>query len=157
MDSFAMRRLAGSQLQPAMVDNPDCFALTCWVDSRAGFTCCATSLEEVVIAPKRWRQKVEASGAASLWRNSAKSSCVRAYGTASHARRDRPVLRKWISIPTLSPEITRKRGNDATAAITGALERSESWRSNADYVVRGVPGDPRGRKSGAGPRVANPR
>ena len=29
-----------------MIDNLDCFALTCWVESRAGFTCCATSLEE---------------------------------------------------------------------------------------------------------------
>jgi hypothetical protein len=66
-------------------------------------------------------------------------------------------LRKWISMPTLSLETTRKKGNEATAAITGALARSESWRSNADYVVRGVRGDPRGRKSGAGPRVANPR
>jgi len=105
----------------------------------------------------RWHQKVGVSGVVSLWRNSAKSSCTPAYGTASHARRDRPALTKWISIPTLSLEITRKTGSEATAAITGALERSESWQSNADYVVRGVRGDPRGRKSGAGPRAANPR
>lgn len=157
MNCFALRRLTDSRLQPAMTDNLDCFALTCWVESQAGFTYCATSLEEVVIVPDRWRRKVEASGVASRWRNSAKSSCVAAPGTASHARRDRPALRKWNSIPTLSLEITRKMGNEATAAITGALERSESWRSNADYVVRGVRGDPRGRKSGAGPRVANPR
>ena len=157
MDSFVMRRLAGSRLQPAMMDNLDCCALTCWVESRAGFTCCATSLEEVVIVPNRWRQRVEASGVALLWRNSAKSSCAPAYGTASLARCDRPALRKWISIPTLSLEITRKMGNEATAAITGALERSESWRSNADYVAPGVRGDPRGRKPGAGLRVANPR
>src|SRR5215831_14403272 len=29
-------------------------------------------------------------------------------------------------------------------------------RSSADYDARGGPGDPRGRKSGAGPTVANP-
>jgi hypothetical protein len=109
------------------------------------------------MVPNRWRQMEEASGVAWLWRSSAKSSCVPAYGTVSHARCDRPALRKWTSIPTLSPQMTRKMGNEATAAITDALERSESWRSNADYVVRGAPGDPRGRKSGAGPRVANPR
>src|ERR1019366_4629226 len=57
----------------------------------------------------------------------------------------------------LALEKLRKRGNEATAAITDAPERSESWQSNADYVARGVRGDPRGRKSGAGPRVANPR
>jgi hypothetical protein len=157
MDSFAMRRLAGSRLQPAMMDNLACFALTCWAESQVGFTCCATSLGEVVIVPNRWRQRVAASGVASLWRNSAKSSCTPAYGTASHARRDKPALTKWISIPTLSLEITRKRGNEATASIIGAPERSESWRSNADYVARGVRGDPRGRKSGAGLGVANPR
>ena len=120
-----------------MIDNLDCFALTCWVESRVGYTCCAISLEEVVIVPHRWRQKVGVSGVVSLWRSSAKSSCTPAYGIASHARRDRPALTKWISIPTLSLEITRKTGSEATAAITGALERSESWQSNADYVVRG--------------------
>jgi hypothetical protein len=157
MDSFGMRQLIGSRLQPAMMDNLDCFVLTCWAESQAGFRCCATSLEEVVIVPNRWRQKVAASGVASLWRNSAKSSCAPACGIVSHARGDRHALRKWISIPTLSLEIIRKRGNEATAAITDAPERSESWQSNADYVARGVRGDPRGRKSGAGLRVANPR
>jgi len=157
MHSFAMRRLAGSRLQPAMMDYLDFFVLTCWVESLAGFGCCVISLGEVVIVSNCWRQEVEASGVASLWRNSAKSSCAQAFGTASHARRDRPALRKWISIPTLSLEIIRKTGNEATAAIIGAPERSESWQWNADYVVRGVRGDPRGRKSGAGPRVANPR
>ena len=157
MDSFAMRRLAGSRLPPAMMDNLACFALTCWAESQVGFTCCATSLGEGVIVPNRWHQRVAAFGVASLWRNSAKSSCTPAYGTASHARRDRPVLRKWISIPTLSLGITRKMGNEATAAITGALERSESWRSSADYVVRVARGDPRGQKSGGGPTAANPR
>jgi hypothetical protein len=157
MDSFATPGLAGSRLQPPMMDNLDCFALTCWVESRAGFTCCATSLEEVVIVPNRWHQKVAASGVASPWRNSAKSSCAPVYGTASHAGRDRPALTKWISTPTLSLEITRKMGNETTGAITGALERSGSWQSNADYVARGARGDPRGRKSGAGPRVVNPR
>ena len=157
MDSFAMRRLTGSRLPPTMMDNLDCCALTCWVESQAGFRCCATSSAGVAVVPNRWWQKVEASGVASRWRNSVKSSCTPAYGTVSHARRDRPALRRRISIPTLSLETTRKRGNEATAAITDAPERSESWQSNADYVARGVRGDPRGRKSGAGPRVANPR
>ena len=107
--------------------------------------------------PNRWCQIVEASGVASRWKNSVQSSCTPADGAVSHARHDRPALRKWISIPTLSLETTRKRGNEATAAITDAPERSESWQSNSDYVARGVRGDPRGRKSGAGPRVANPR
>jgi hypothetical protein len=157
MASFAMRRLAGSRLQPAMMDNLACFAPTCWAERQVGFTCCATSLEEVVIVPNRWHLRVEASGVASLWKNSAKSSCAPAYGIASHARRDRPALRKWISIAILSLEITRKMGSEVTAAITGEPERSESWRSNEDYVARGACGDPRGRKSGAGLRVANPR
>src|ERR1019366_8083075 len=80
MDSFGMRKLIGRRLQPAMMDNLDCFVLTCWAESQAGFRCCATSVEEVVIVPNRWRQKVEASGVASLWRNSAKSSCAPACG-----------------------------------------------------------------------------
>ena len=58
MDSFVLRRLAGSRLQPPMMDNLDCFALMCWGESRAGFMCSATSLEEVVIVPNRWHQKV---------------------------------------------------------------------------------------------------
>jgi hypothetical protein len=122
MDSCAMRRLTGSRFQPTMMDNLDCFALTCWVESLAGFTCCATSLEAVVIVPNNWRRKVEASGVASLWRNSAKSSCAPAYGTAHHVPRGKPALIKLISMPTLSPETTRKKGSEAVAAATGARE-----------------------------------
>jgi len=48
-------------------------------------------------------------------------------------------------MPTFSLEMTRKKGNEATAAITGAPERSEWWQSSADYVARDVRGDPRGR------------
>jgi hypothetical protein len=66
-------------------------------------------------------------------------------------------LMKLISMPTLSPETTRKKGNEAVAAATGAPERCAASQSSADYVARGVRGDPRGRKSGAGPRAANPR
>ena len=152
-----MRRLGGSRLQPAMLDNLDCFALTCWVESRAGFTCCATSLEEVVIVPNRWHQKVEASGVASLWRNSAKSSCALMRGTPNHAPRSRPALMKSISIPTLSSAMIRRRGSEAIAATTGVREPGESLRSSVDYVAPGVRGDPRGRKCGVGPRAANPR
>src|SRR5664279_1915766 len=133
-----------------MMDNPDCFALMLGGEGQAACMSSAISSEEVVIVLSRWLQKVGVFGVAWLWRNSATSSCAPAYGTASHARRDRPALRKWSSIPTFSLEITRKMGNEATAAITGALERSESWQSNADYVVRGGRGQ-RGKNGSARP------
>jgi len=52
---------------------------------------------------------------------------------------------KLISMPTLSPETTRKKGSEAVAAVTGAPKRCVASRSSADYVARGVRGDPRGR------------
>jgi len=140
-----------------MMDNPDCSALMLGAESQADGTCSAISLEEVVIVPRRWPKRAGVSGVASRWRNSAKSSCARAHGTLSQARNGRPVLMKLISIPTLSPERIRKRGSEATAAGSGAPERCASWQSIADYVVRGVRGDPRGRKSGAGLEATNPR
>lgn len=81
----------------------------------------ATSLEEVVIAC-RWRQKVGAAGVASPWRNSVRSSCAPTPGTPSHARHGKLALMKLISILTLSPEIIRKKDNEAAAAATGAPE-----------------------------------
>jgi hypothetical protein len=59
-------------------------------------------------------------------------------------------------MPTLSWEGIRKRGSEATAAISGAPEPGELWQSIAGYVARGVRGDPRGRKPGAGPEATNP-
>ena len=78
-------------------------------------------------------------------------------GTRSHAPRSRRALMKSISIPTLSPAVIRKRGSEAIAAVTGVRERGEWLLSSVDYVVRDVLGDPRGRKSGAGPGATNPR
>ena len=68
-----------------MMDNPDCFALMLGGESQADCTCSAISLEEGVIVLSHWRQKARVFGVASLWRNSAKSSCARRHGTPSHA------------------------------------------------------------------------
>jgi hypothetical protein len=140
-----------------MMDNLGCFALMLGGESQAVCMSSAISSEEVVIVSSRWPQKVEVFGVAWLWRNSAKSSCVLTRGTPSHAPRSRPALMKSISIPTLSPAMTRKRGSEAIAAVTGVRESGESLRSSADYVARDVYGDPRGRKCGAGPGATNPR
>ena len=42
----------------------------------------------------------------------------------------------------------RRTGNEVVAALVDARSRCGAWQSNADYVVRGECGDPRGRKSG---------
>ena len=55
------------------------------------------------------------------------------------------------------PETTHKRDSAVVAAATDGPERCATSRSSRDYAVRGGPGDPRGRKSGAGPEAANPR
>jgi len=83
--------------------------------------------------------------------------CADAWHTELRSPHGKPALMKLISMPTLSPETIRKKGSEAVAAATGAPERCAASRSSADYVARGVRGDPRGRKSGAGPRAANPR
>ena len=140
-----------------MMDNPDCSALMLGAESQADGTCSAISLEEVVIVPRRWPKRAGVSGVASRWRNSAKSSCARAHGTLSQARNGRPVLMKLISIPTLSPEMTRTRGSEVTAAPTDAPERSVTSQSSVDYVARGERGDPRGRKFGVGLGTTNLR
>jgi len=49
-----------------MMDNPDWFALIAAAGSQADCTCCAISLEEVVIVPSRWHQKAKVCGVASL-------------------------------------------------------------------------------------------
>jgi hypothetical protein len=140
-----------------MMDNLGWFALMLGGESQAACMSSAISSEEVVIVSSRWLQKGEVFGVAWLWRNSAKSSCVLTRGTPSHAPRSRPALMKSISTQTLSPAMIRKRGSEAIAAATGAPERCVASRSSRDYVARGVRGDPRGRKSGAGPRAANLR
>ena len=66
-------------------------------------------------------------------------------------------MMKSISIPALSPERIRRRGSEAIAAVTDAPERNATSQSNADYVALDERGDPRGRKSGAGPGAKNPR
>ena len=158
MHSFAWRPLADSRWRQLMMAYSGCFVPMCWAGNQAGSMCSAISLEEVAIVACRWCQKEWAPGAASLWRNSAKSSCAPTHGTPSHAPRSKPALMKLISMPTLSPETTRKKGSEAVAAATGAPERCAASQSSADYVARGGRGDPRGRKSGAaGPRAANLR
>jgi hypothetical protein len=66
-------------------------------------------------------------------------------------------LMKPISMPTFSPETIRKKGSEAVASARGAPGRCVASRSSADYVARGVRGDPRGRKCGAGLVATNPR
>ena len=140
-----------------MMDNPDCFALTLGGENQAACMYSAISSEEVVVVSICWPLKVGVFGVAWLWRNSAKSSCAPTRGTPSHDPRSRPALMKSISIAVLNPAMIRKRDSEAIAAATGVREPCELLRSSVDYVAPGVRGDPRGRKCGAGPRVANPR
>lgn len=94
--------------------------------------------------------KPRAPGGARVWRCLAmeKLSQVELRTGAWHTEPRSPrrtVLMRWISIPTFSLEMTRKKGNEATAATTDAPKRSNWWQSSADYVARDVRGDPRGR------------
>ena len=136
--------------------NLDCSVLMWGDESQADCTSFAISLEEAVIA-EPLPQKARVSGVAARWRNSVKWSCAWAHGIPRHAPRDRPAWMKSISIATLSSARIRKRGSEATAAVSGAPEPGESWQSIAGYVAWGVRGDPRGRKPGAGPEATNPR
>ena len=77
--------------------------------------------------------------------------------SGGHASGGKPASMRSIPTGTLNPETTRRTDSRAVAAAAGAPERCAMSRSNADYAARGVRGDPRGRKSGAGPAVANPR
>ncbi len=117
----------------------------------------AISSEGRVILSGHWYPRAAVSGVASPWSDSAKSSGARTHGTPSHAPKSRPALMKSISTSMLSPETTRKKGSEAVAAAAGAPERCAASRSSADYAARGVRGDPRGRKSGAGAGATNPR
>ena len=122
MNSSVMRRPAGSLYLPPMMDKLGCFALMLGGESQAAYMSSAISSEEVVIVSSRWPQKVGVFGVAWLWRNSVRSSCAPTPGTPSHARHGKLALMKLISILTLSPEIIRKKDNEATAAATGAPE-----------------------------------
>jgi hypothetical protein len=155
MKSSAMLQLAGSRWQLSMMDNPGSSALMLVAESQADCTSCAISLEEVVMVPNRWLQKAEASGVVLRWKNSAESNCGWAYGTQSHAPTGRPALMISISIPTLSRVLTRIRGSEVTVAPADAPERSVASQWSADYVARGEPGDPRGRKCGVGLGTTN--
>src|SRR5713226_7560625 len=144
---YALLRLAAARRQPVAATYDGLLRLLCphVLGRKSGCICSAISLEEVAIVACRWRQEEWVAGVASPWRDSAKSSCARTHGTPSHAPRGKPALMKLISMPTLSPETTRKKGSEAVAAATGAPERCAAARSSADYVARGVRGDPRGR------------
>lgn len=157
MPSSAWRPLTDSQWRQPMMACPGCFVPMCWDGNQAGSMCFAISLAEVAVLACRWGQEDRAPGVASPWRNSAKLNCARTHGTPSHAPRGKPALMKLISMPTLSPETTRNKGSKGVAAVAGTPERCVASRSSEDYAARGGPGDPRGRKSGAGLRVANPR
>lgn len=117
----------------------------------------AISLEGAAACAWRRRETEWAVGAVSPWTSSVKSSCARAIGAPKHAQTGKVALRKSSSMPTLSLETTRKKGSEAIAAARGAPERCVALRSSADYAARGVRGDPRGRKFGAGPGATNPR
>jgi hypothetical protein len=157
MHSFAWRPLEDSRWRQAMMAYFGCFVPMCWVGNQASSVCCAISLAEVAIVAWRWRREESVAGAVSPWRNSAKSSCARTHGTPSHVPRGKPALMKLTSMPTLSRKKTRKKDREAVASARGAPERGAALRSSEDYAVRGGPVDPRGRKSDAGPRAANPR
>jgi hypothetical protein len=152
-----MRQLAGSRWQPPMMDNPDSSALMLGAESQATGTSSAISLEAVVTVPSRWPPKAGVCGVTSLWRSSAKLSCVWDPGIQSHAPNGRPALMKSISISTLSSEGTRKRGSEVTAVLTDVPERSVTLQWSADYVARGERDDPRGRKSDGGLGATNRR
>ena len=55
------------------------------------------------------------------------------------------------------PSATHRKDIEAVVRATVGQGSFSVWQWNSDYAVRGERGDPRGRKSGAGPGVANPR
>jgi hypothetical protein len=156
MRSCAMPQLVGSPWQPAMMDNLDSSVRMLAAESQANGMSCAISLPAVATV-SRWPQKAGASGVASRWRNLAKLSWVWAHGIRSHDPNGRPALMKSISILTLNAEGTRKRGSEATVALSDAPACSVTSQSSADYVARDERGDPRGRNDGVGLGTANLR
>jgi hypothetical protein len=96
-------------------------------------------------------------GAALWWRNSVELSCNLGYGTRRHDRIDKLVLRRSNSTPTLRAAKIHSKDNEAIAALASAPSSYGVWRSSGDYAALGVFGDPRGRNSGTGLGVTNPR
>jgi hypothetical protein len=155
MNSSAMRLFAGSRWRHSMTVCRDYCVRMCWAGNQAGSTRSSISMEEAVTAACRWRQKEWATDAASPWRNLAKSSCAPRHGIPSHAPGARPALMKLIST-SISRKRIHSKGNAAVAATTSAPGRFGGSRSSTDYAARPARGDPRGRKSGAGPGTENP-
>ena len=140
-----------------MTGNPECFARMWEVGRKVGATFSVIHSVEGVIVSRYFPQRTRVYGVASLWRDSAKSSCTRVLGIPNHDLRGRPALTRWILRLTISPETIRRMDSEAIAATAGVPERGVRSQSNTDYVVRGERGDPRGRKSGADLGAANPR
>lgn len=88
---------------------------------------------------------------------SAMSNCAPKPGTPS----PRPArsLAGLSSIPSPALSLMRIRSKDSEVipSAEGAPTQCAASRSSAGYDAPGVLDEPRGRKSGAGPRVANPR
>ena len=68
-----------------------------------------------------------------------------------------PAWPKPILTRRIIPSAFHKKDIEEVVRATVAQVLSSVWQSNLDYAVLGECGDPRGRKSGAGPGVMNPR
>src|SRR5262245_43127001 len=124
---------------------------------KADGTSCVINSAGGVIRSSRFSQRAWVYGVASLWRDSARSSCTRVIGTPRHVPGSKPALMMSISRWKLSLRKIRSRGNKAVGVVTGVPESCVASQSIVDYAAPDVRGDPRGRKSGAGLRKTNPR
>src|ERR1700739_1939615 len=68
-----------------------------------------------------------------------------------------PAWRKPIVTRRIIPSAIHKRHIEEVAQVDVGPGRFSVSQSNSDYAARGERGDPRGRKSGAGPGATNPR
>ena|SRR5215831_5556331 len=68
-----------------------------------------------------------------------------------------PAWLKRISRRKIIPSAIHRKDIEGVARVGTGPGSSSVWQSNGDYAARGEPGDPRGRKSGAGPGATNPR
>jgi hypothetical protein len=159
MTSSTLRLLADGRWAQPMMAYVGCFVPMCWVLGRKSgrlhmfcYQFGGGSHSGLPTVPDEW-----VSGAVSLWRNSVKSSYAQMGSTPSHAPRGKPASMKSSLMPTLSPVTSRNKGIEIVAVLTGAPAQCVASRSSADYAARDGPGDPRGRKSGAGLPAANPR
>lgn len=82
-------------------------------------------------------------------------SYIRVIGIQRHVPGGKPAL--MMSILRFSRKEFRSRDNRAVAVVTGAPGQFVELQSIVDYAVPGVRGEPRGRKSGAGLGIWNPR